>query len=116
MRAERDRYMQYVVLHLYKGENKEDLMLALAAHGVSDAVVVEGEALEQALTTKLPLFAGFRAGLGGGGRVYAMVVFFAVAEADQAVSILRTLRDYDVDFSDPTVGRAFLLPAEEIGI
>jgi hypothetical protein len=108
--------MRYVVLHLYKGENKEELMLALAAHGVSDAVVVEGEALEQALTTKLPLFAGFRAGLGGGGRVYAMVVLFAVAAPEEAISLLRTLRDYDVDFSDPTVGKAFLLPAEELGL
>ena len=106
--------MRYVVLHLYKGEKKEDLMLALAAHGVSDAVVLEGEALEQALTTQMPIFAGFRVGLGGGGRVYANIVTFAVEEREQAISILSTLREYEVDFSDPSVGRAYLLPADEI--
>ncbi len=106
--------MHYVVLHLFRAEHKEDLMLALTAHGVSEAVVVEGEAIEQALTAHVPLFAGFRAGLGGGGRVYALLVAFSVSERDEALAILRTLHDYDVDFSDPSVGRAYLMPAEEL--
>jgi hypothetical protein len=106
--------MYYVVLHLYRGEHKDDLLLTLAAHGVSEAVVVEGEALEQALTTQVPIFAGFRAGLGGGGTVYATVVAFTVREREEALSILRTLQDHEVDLSDHTVGRAYLLPAEEI--
>jgi hypothetical protein len=105
--------MKYMIIKLYDPRCLDDLMLALTAHDVRHAVVLDGRAVGSSLMQDMPIFAGFRADLGEPRG--AMKVVFAVVQDEAAARAIRDeLRDAGIDLSDPAVARVFLLPIEEL--
>ena len=106
--------MKYMIIKLYDVRHLEDVMLALTAHDVRHAAVLDGKAVGPALMQDAPLFAGFRAGLDEPHG--AMKIVFAIVQDSDAARALRDdLKDAGIDLDDHTVARVFLLPIEELG-
>jgi hypothetical protein len=105
--------MKYMVIKLYDVRHLNDVMLALTAHDVGHAVVLDGKAVGPALMQDVPLFAGFRVDLGDPHG--AMKIVFCIVEGNEAARAIRDdLKGAGIDLSDPTVARVFLLPIEEL--
>jgi hypothetical protein len=105
--------MKYMIVKLYDMRHLDDVMLALTAHDVRHAVVLDGKAVAPALMQDVPLFAGFRVGLDEPRG--AMKIIFAIVEDNETARAIRDdLKEAGVDLSDPTVARVFLLPIEEL--
>jgi hypothetical protein len=105
--------MKYMVIKLYDVRHLDDVMVALTAHDVGHAVVLDGKAVAPALMQDVPLFAGFRADLGE-PRGAMKIIFAIVAGKDAAGAIRNDLKDAGIDLADPAVARVFLLPIEEL--
>jgi len=102
-----------MLIKLYDPNCLDDLMLALTAHDVHDAVVLDGTAVAPVLTQEMPLFAGFRVDLGEPRG--AMKVILAVVKSEDAARTIRNeLRDAGIDLNDHTIAKVFLMPIEEL--
>ncbi|RKY60014.1 MAG: hypothetical protein DRP94_01880 [Candidatus Latescibacterota bacterium] len=105
--------MYYLIVHLYQERYWSDILLALAAEGITDAVVVDASRMEQALISELPIFAGFWADMSRRGR-FAKVIMASVPDRASVYRMVEALRGEGVDLTDPSVGKILLLPAEEL--
>jgi len=105
--------MYYLIIHLYQERYWNDVLLALAAEGITDALVLDATHIERALALEVPLFAGFWANMDRKSRFVKLIL---APTADRAVvsRIVGTLKEEGVDLTDPAVGRLLLLPAEEL--
>jgi len=105
--------MKYMIIKLYDPKCLDDLMLALTAHDVRHAVVLDGRAVGSALMQEMPLFAGFRVDLDEPRG--AMKVILALVQSDETARAIRDdLKDAGIDLSDPAIAKVFLLPIEEL--
>ena len=105
--------MYYLMIHLYQERYWGDVLLALTAEGITDALVVDASRMEHALASEVPIFAGFWADMDRRGR-FAKVIMASVPDRSSAYRVVETLREDGVDLTDPSVGRVLLLPAEEV--
>ncbi len=106
--------MFYLVVHLYRHELQEDLMLALEAQGISDVVIVDAVGKDKVLAFDMPIFAGFKADLEG-RKLYAKLIMALVPDRETAEGFVSSLRESGINCSDPDVCKILLLPAEELG-
>jgi hypothetical protein len=105
--------MNYMIVHLYDPKCLDDLMLALTAHDVRGAVVVDGKAVAPALLQDVPIFAGFRVDLGEPHDA-VKIVLALVRGAAHARAIIDELKDAGIDLNTPTIAKIIVLPAEEL--
>jgi hypothetical protein len=106
--------MKGMVISLYDPRCLEDVMLALTANDVRDAVVLDATAVGSALMQNMPLFAGFRADLGE-PRSATKVVFALVPDEAAARAVRDELKEAGIDLDDPATAKVVLLPAEALG-
>jgi hypothetical protein len=106
--------MKYMVIQLYDPRCLDDLMLALTAHDVRDAVVLDGQAVGSALTEDIPIFAGFRVDLGE-KRGATKLVLAVVSSDETARAIRNELKDTGINLDHPATAKVLLLPVEELG-
>jgi hypothetical protein len=105
--------MKYMIIKLYDPRCLDDLMLALTAHEVGHAVVLDGRAVGSTLMQEMPIFAGFRVDLGE-PRGAMKVILAVVKDDDHARAIRDELKDVGIDLTNPAVAKVFLLPIEEL--
>jgi hypothetical protein len=105
--------MTYMIVALYDARCLDDLMLALTAQDVRDAVVLDGRAVGSSLIQQMPIFAGFDANLREPQG--AMKLVLAVVQDDGVARAIREdLRDIGVDLGDPATANVLLLPVEQL--
>jgi hypothetical protein len=105
--------MKYMIIKLYDPRYLDDLMVALTAHDVRHAVVLDGTAVGSAVMQDMPLFAGFRVDIGEPRG--AMKVILAIVQDEETARVIRDeLKDTGVDLSDPATAKVFLLPIDEL--
>jgi len=105
--------MKYMIIKLYDPKCLDDVMLALTAHDVRHAVVLDGRAVGSTLMQEMPLFAGFRVDLDE-PRGAMKVIFGIVPDDDTARAIRDDLKEAGVDLANPAIAKVFLLPIEEL--
>ncbi|RKY23584.1 MAG: hypothetical protein DRP79_08960 [Planctomycetota bacterium] len=101
--------MQYMVIHLRNERYLEDILLAMAACGVTDAAVSDAVNMQFILATDMPIFAGFRVGLQERG-TYMKIIAAPVTDEDTVRAIVDTLADNGVNFPSPELGGIYTFP------
>ena len=105
--------MFYLIIHLNDRGCKEDVMLAMAAAGVLDAVVVPATSVAERMADGIPLFAGFRADLTA--RDTSTLVIGAVVPDEETLERLKQeLLVAGVDLKTGQAGRFIVLPIAEM--
>jgi hypothetical protein len=105
--------MYYLIIHLYQDRFQDDVMLALTAEGVRDALIVDAVNMRRILAFEMPIFAGFRADLNR-KRTYAKLILALVPDKETITKITEALKISGVDVEDPEVCRMIFFPVEEI--
>ena len=80
--------MFYLIIHLYRQEFQEDLMLALEAQGISDVIILDAVGKDKVLAFDMPIFAGFKTDLEG-RKLYAKLVMALVRDRETAEGLRR---------------------------
>lgn len=101
----------YMILHLYKEQYLDDILMALTETGVEDTVVLEGQTLGHKLIIDMPLFAGFRQSFGT--RKGFAKVLMAIAEQEQIDSFMAELKHSGIDIIKKEIASIVLLPIEK---
>ncbi len=105
--------MFYLIIHLYKEEFLEDVIVGLTGIGAQNTVVVNGTTARKMLAFDIPIFAGFRPELKRGAQ-FCKVIHAIIEDKSSVEEMIENLKDAGVDFADEEVGKIFLLPIEEI--
>ncbi len=97
---------------LFIALNREDLLdevlSGLVEMEITGATVLDGTAMERILSEDVPIFAGLLQA--GPGRSSAIAV--PVKDRTMLDPLIRLFRETGVDFTQPGVGRLFLLPVD----
>jgi len=101
------------VIHLNDRGREEDVLLAMAAAGVLDAVVIDSRSAAERMAEGVPLFAGFRADLTAGGK-YARVIGAVLPDEAAVARLKEAVMAADLDFAGGTAGRLIVLPIVEM--
>jgi hypothetical protein len=105
--------MLYLIIHLFREEYQEEVLLALMSAGIARATVTDGVNLENVVTMDMPIFAGFRADPGRDKRFCKIIS--AAVESEKAVDdFLSALKMGGIDFVKDDLGVIILLPARTI--
>ena len=106
--------MFYLLIHLNERGREEDVMLAMAAAGVLDAVVVPATSVAERIAEGVPLFAGFRADLVMAKGTHALVIGAVVPDAETVARLKEELQDAGLDFEGGRAGRLVVLPVTDM--
>jgi len=101
----------YMILHLYKEQYLDDILMALTETGVDDTVVIEGQTLGHKLILDMPLFAGFRQSFGS-RKGFAKIIM-AIAEQKQIDTFMSELKHSGIDIIKEEIANIVLLPIEK---
>ena len=105
--------MKLLICVLNEADKLNDLMQAMAEHGVSDATVIESQGMGRILSHETPAFAGFRQ-LFAGDRPFNYTVFSVVQSDEVLERTLQGIEEYLRPVSRGGAhGLAFALPVEE---
>jgi len=105
--------MFYLIVHLNDHGREEDVLLAMAAAGILEAVVLPARSVAERLAEGVALFAGFRADLLAQGTA-ALVIAAPVPDAEAAGRLKTELRRAGLDLESGADGRLVLLPVAEV--
>lgn len=101
----------YMILHLYKEQYLDDILMALTETGVEDTVILEGQTLGHKLINDMPLFAGFRQSFGI-RKGFAKIVM-AMATQEQIDTFMSELKNSGVDIIKKEIANIVLIPIEK---
>ena len=101
----------YMVLHLYRENYLDDILMAMTQAGIEETVVLSGESFGHKLTFGMPLFAGFRNTIGS-EKGYSNVIM-GKAKQEQIDYLLDELKNANVNFIEDEIGKIILLPIEK---
>ncbi len=104
-------YLLIIVLN--KEEYEDDISSALVEVGVTDATIIDSEGLRQVLAKGIPIFAGFKFGLEG-SRPYNKVIMGITDDPQVVEELAVILKDSDIDFNEPGVGRMMTIKLESV--
>ncbi|MDY6915020.1 MAG: hypothetical protein SVM86_01715 [Candidatus Cloacimonadota bacterium] len=102
----------YMILHLYKEQYQDDVLMAMTEAGIEDTVVISGESLGHKLAFDMPLFAGFRKSFGS-EKGFASIIM-AMCEMKQIDFMLEELKNAGINFIEDEIGTIAVLPIEKI--
>jgi hypothetical protein len=105
--------MNCLIVTLYDRTCLDDVLVALTAHDVRQAFVLDGRAVAPVLMEDVPLFIGFRVDLDE-PRGAVKLVLALIESVELARHIVAELQGTGTDLTDPDVAKVVLLPAEEI--
>ncbi|HID96020.1 MAG TPA: hypothetical protein EYP53_08200 [Candidatus Latescibacteria bacterium] len=95
--------MYLLIVVLNKEEFLEDVLSVLVELGVTDATIIDSQAMGRALAYEVPIFAGLRFQMGG-GRPYSKTIFALVEDKEVGAQMVRMLKEVDIDLESPGVG------------
>ena len=100
--------MYLLLILLHREDLLDEVLSGLVEMEITGATVLDGSAMERILAEDVPIFAGLLQA--GPGRTSAII---ASAKDRSALDpLIRLLRETGVDFTQPGVGRLFLLPVD----
>ncbi len=103
--------MYLCVIHLYKIEYKEDILLSLTSCGIQKASVFEGEHLDNVLERDFPLFTGLIRSEQEKAK-YAMMISAVIDNKKRAESFIQMLREADIDVDTEDILEVMVIPLE----
>lgn len=106
-----NNYLLIIVLN--KEEYEDDISSALIEVGITDATIIDSEGLRQVLAKGIPIFAGFKFGLEG-SRPYNKVILGITDDSNIIEELTVILKDSDIDFSEPGIGRMMIIKLESL--
>ncbi len=105
--------MKLLICVLNEAERLNELMQAMAQHGVTDATVIESQGMGRILSHETPAFAGFRQ-LFAGDRPFNYTVFSVVAVSLKKERTLKGIEEYLQPVTRGGAhGMAFALPVND---
>jgi len=103
--------MYLLIVVLNREEFLEDVLSVLVELGITDATILDSQAMGRALAYEVPIFAGLRS-LMEGRRTYSKTIFALVEDQDVGEEMVQMLRDMDIDLEVPGTGRIITLKVE----
>ena len=103
--------MYLLIIVLNREEFLEDTLSVLVELGITDATILDSQAMGRALAYEVPIFAGLRS-LMEGRRIYSKTIFALVDDKEVGEDMVRLLGDMDIDLETPGVGRVITLKVE----
>ena len=95
--------MYLLIIILTKEGILEDVLSALIELGITDASILESQALGKVLAYKVPIFAGLRFGMEG-GRPYSKTILALVEDKEADRKIAQLLKEVEIDLEEPGTG------------
>ncbi|MCD6118153.1 hypothetical protein J7K93_14205 [bacterium] len=105
--------MFLIVIHLFKTEYKDDILLALTSCGIEDGCTFEGMNLEKILGHDYPLFSGLVPSENDQQR-YSMLITATVEDMDRVESFVQLLEEADIDIKNEHILQLIALPAVRV--
>lgn len=100
--------MHLLLITLYREDLLDEVLSGLVEMEITGATVLDGTAMERILSEDVPIFAGLlQAGPGRSSAIIAPLGDLALLDP-----LVRLYGETGVDFTQPGVGRLFLLPVE----
>lgn len=103
--------MQLLVIKLTKEELLEDIITAMTAVGIEEAVVTESSTIQQFMGQNIPIFAGLRTETRRGG--YCKMIAAKISDKAVLEELKSILSRAMIDLNDEDTGAAFVIPCEE---
>ena len=100
--------MYLLLITLYREDLLDEVLSSLVEMEITGATVLDGTPMERILSEDVPIFAGLLPA--GSGRSSAIVA--PVKDRSLLDPLIRLFQETGVDFTQPGVGRLFLLPAD----
>mgnify|MGYP000672154607 CR=1 FL=1 len=101
--------MLLAFIFLDKHEYLEKILSLLAEVGVSEATIIEGQALGHFLAFQVPIFAGLRQ-LVGEKRTHRRAILALLPGEEALQNFTRLLTEEGVDFKEPGTGTIVVVP------
>ncbi len=105
--------MYLLVIILTKEGILEDVLSVLIELGITDASILDSQALGRVLAYKVPIFAGLRFGMEG-GRTYSKTILALVEDREADRKIARLLKDVEIDLDKPGTGLIATIKVESL--
>jgi len=102
-----------VIIQLYEERYLEDVLLALTANGLSDAVILDAMSVGEKLASEVPIFAGFRAGLVK-NKMYRKIIMCTSPSRERVANFVRSLTESGVKLQEGEAGKIIVVRAEEL--
>lgn len=99
------------IIHLYKIEFKDDVLLALTSCGIQKASVFEGEHLDNVLERDFPLFTGLIRTEQDQAK-YAMMISAVIEDTKRAEAFVQMLREADIDVDHEDILQVMVMPLD----
>ncbi len=104
--------MWLLIIVLNQEKFLDDLLSVLVELGITDAAIIDSQAMGKALAYEVPIFAGLSFQMSG-SKSYSKTIIAQVERKEIGSEIMKMLQDVDIDFLTPGVGRIFILKLEE---
>ena len=105
--------MQLLVILLNAREHLEKIISLLVEIGVTEASIMEGQALGHFLAFEVPIFAGLRQ-LVGEKRQPTSTVLALLEDESVFVELEHLMKQEGIDFADPGTGVMMTLPISKV--
>jgi len=105
--------MELLILTLNKEEYLEKILSILIEAGISQAVILESEALGHFLAYKVPIFAGLRY-LVGKKKSQNKTILALIENKEDFLKFKKILAEENIDFAEPGMGMILTLPVNEV--
>lgn len=101
--------MELLVLVLNDPEKLESTLTSLVELGISGATILDSEGMGHYLAYEVPIFAGLRQFVGS-GKTRSKTIFALVKDGSVVETVIRVLKEENIDFSRPGTGLIFTVP------
>jgi len=105
--------MYLMVIHLFKTEYKDDILLGLTSCGITRGNLIEGKNLDKELEHDVPIFTGlikpqFRK------ERFALMLTAVIDTRKRFDQFINLLKEADIDIQKEDIMRAMLLPLDVV--
>ncbi len=104
--------MYLLIIVLNQEKFLDDLLSVLVELGITDAAIIDSQAMGKTLAYEVPIFAGLGFQMSG-SKSYSKTIVAQVDRKEVGSEIVKMLKDVDIDLLAPGVGRIFILKLEE---
>ena len=104
--------MYLLIIILHEEEWLNDVLSCLVEIGIEDAIILEGESLEDALAKKVPIFAGLR--FNTRGKEHSKIILAMSDFKDAGKEITEILKPIGLNFEKEGTGRILTLKFDSI--
>jgi len=105
--------MFLIIIHLFKTEYKDDILLALTSCGIEDGCIFEGMNLQKILGHDYPLFRGLVPSESDKQR-YSMLITASVENMEKVDSFVQLLSEADIDIKKEQILQLIAIPAVRV--